>query len=529
MITNPYSINATWSQFNSSLRDFSLHFSPFSNSASPRGPGEAASLGRCQWLQGPTTQPWIPVRAILSDSCWPQSQRSWGRCHAPGCLAGGACAATEEVLQTVALVVPIMWLTTHNMLENFSAAVPSHRCWVPLLDNSTAQASAPGALGPEALLAVSIPLGPDHEPHQCRRFRHPQWQLLDPNTTATNWSEAATEPCVDGWVYDYSTFTSTIVAKWDLVCDSQALKPMAQSIFLAGILVGAAVCGQTSDSGGVDVSTSPSLSDDFQCPGLQLRPDPVGRSGLWCARLDAAADDSLCPLLPLLCVLLVAGRVSTMASRHGQAGAGPAGAAESGCHQWEEGSGGHTDHRGLALGHAGGAECEAGSRQPGHPVLHTWTGPPDLCLHSVLVDAPQPPSHLGPREPSIRALAGIQPGASADSRRSHWAASASGIRPATLISPRKRPRPDGLRQLSPQKRLIRKIHDKGAGRAEEPSRTRQSESSTTERHIHPRLEGPGRRKINYQSTRARATQQRPEPPGPQREGLLRGTWSLEGT
>ncbi|KAF6334282.1 solute carrier family 22 member 12 [Rhinolophus ferrumequinum] len=152
-----------------------------------------------------------------------------------------------QVLQTVALVVPIMWLTTHNMLENFSAAVPSHRCWVPLLDNSTAQASAPGALGPEALLAVSIPLGPDHEPHQCRRFRHPQWQLLEPNTTATNWSEAATEPCVDGWVYDHSTFTSTIVAEWDLVCDSQALKPMAQSIFLAGILVGAAVCGQTSD------------------------------------------------------------------------------------------------------------------------------------------------------------------------------------------------------------------------------------------------------------------------------------------
>lgn len=118
-----------------------------------------------------------------------------------------------QVLQTVALVVPIMWLTTHNMLENFSAAVPSHRCWVPLLDNSTGQADAPGALGPEALLAVSIPLGPHHEPHQCRRFRHPQWQLLDPNTTATNWSEAATEPCVDGWVYDHSTFTSTIVAE----------------------------------------------------------------------------------------------------------------------------------------------------------------------------------------------------------------------------------------------------------------------------------------------------------------------------
>nr|XP_045748509.1 solute carrier family 22 member 12 isoform X3 [Mirounga angustirostris] len=152
-----------------------------------------------------------------------------------------------QVLQMVALVVPIVWLTTQSMLENFSAAVPSHRCWVPLLDNSTAQASVPGALGPKDLLTVSIPPGPNHEPHQCRRFRQPQWQLLDPNATATNWSEAATEPCMDGWVYDRSTFTSTIVSKWDLVCDSHALKPMAQSIYLSGILVGAAVCGHISD------------------------------------------------------------------------------------------------------------------------------------------------------------------------------------------------------------------------------------------------------------------------------------------
>uniref|UniRef100_A0A2K6M669 Solute carrier family 22 member 12 n=1 Tax=Rhinopithecus bieti TaxID=61621 RepID=A0A2K6M669_RHIBE len=152
-----------------------------------------------------------------------------------------------QVLQTVALMVSIMWLSTQSMLENFSAAVPSHRCWAPLLDNSTAQAGVPGGLTPEALLAVSIPPGPNQGPHQCRRFRQPQWQILDPNATATNWSEADTEPCVDGWVYDRSIFTSTIVAKWNLVCDSHALKPMAQSIYLAGILVGAAACGPASD------------------------------------------------------------------------------------------------------------------------------------------------------------------------------------------------------------------------------------------------------------------------------------------
>uniref|UniRef100_A0A8C6IG12 Solute carrier family 22 (organic anion/cation transporter), member 12 n=1 Tax=Mus spicilegus TaxID=10103 RepID=A0A8C6IG12_MUSSI len=152
-----------------------------------------------------------------------------------------------QLFQTVALVTPILWVTTQNMLENFSAAVPHHRCWVPLLDNSTSQASIPGDFGPEVLLAVSIPPGPDQQPHQCLRFRQPQWQLTESNATATNWSDAATEPCEDGWVYDHGTFRSTIVTTWDLVCNSQALRPMAQSIFLAGILVGAAVCGHASD------------------------------------------------------------------------------------------------------------------------------------------------------------------------------------------------------------------------------------------------------------------------------------------
>lgn len=116
-----------------------------------------------------------------------------------------------QVLQIVALVTPILWVTSQNMLENFSAAVPRHRCWVPLLDNDTAQASVPGDLGPDALLDISIPPGPAQQPHQCRRFRQPQWQLMEPNTTATNWSDADTEPCEDGWVYDRSTFMSTIV------------------------------------------------------------------------------------------------------------------------------------------------------------------------------------------------------------------------------------------------------------------------------------------------------------------------------
>lgn len=152
-----------------------------------------------------------------------------------------------QLLQAVALVTPILWVTAQNMLENFSAAVPHHRCWVPLLDNNTSQASIPGNFGRDVLLAISIPPGPDQRPHRCLRFRQPQWQLIESNTTATNWSKADTEPCEDGWVYDRSTFRSTIVTTWNLVCGSQALRPMSQSIYLSGILVGAIVCGHASD------------------------------------------------------------------------------------------------------------------------------------------------------------------------------------------------------------------------------------------------------------------------------------------
>lgn len=67
MITNPSS-TVSPGHSNSSLGDFSLLFPHFPNSASPRDPGAAASLGRCRWLQGHTSQTQVPVGATLSDS-----------------------------------------------------------------------------------------------------------------------------------------------------------------------------------------------------------------------------------------------------------------------------------------------------------------------------------------------------------------------------------------------------------------------------------------------------------------------------
>lgn len=68
---------------------------------------------------------------------------------------------------------------------------------------------------------------------------------------------------------------------------------------------------------------------------------------VWAVRLmQAKAETPLPTFLPPR--PQVAGRVGSMASHHRQAGVGPAGAAEGGCHEREEGSGGHADHRGEA-------------------------------------------------------------------------------------------------------------------------------------------------------------------------------------
>ncbi|XP_074486061.1 solute carrier family 22 member 7-like [Sebastes fasciatus] len=128
----------------------------------------------------------------------------------------------------------------HFMLNNFIAAVPSHHCDISSLDDGGVFRN----LSLAERLAVSIPVQADGTPNSCQMFAEPQYHLL---LNSSNMTELPTVPCQNGWVYDNTTFKSTLTTEWDLVCDRRGKNKATATIFFVGVMFGAVTFGSLSD------------------------------------------------------------------------------------------------------------------------------------------------------------------------------------------------------------------------------------------------------------------------------------------
>ncbi|KAM9856825.1 solute carrier family 22 member 7-like [Aulostomus maculatus] len=131
-------------------------------------------------------------------------------------------------------------LPCHFMLNNFIAAVPSHHCDPSSLDDGGTW----GTLTPAERLIVSIPVEEDGTLSSCQMFAEPQYHLL---FNSSNDTELPTVSCQSGWVYDNTTFKSTLTSQWDLVCDRRGKNKATATIFFIGVMFGAITFGSLSD------------------------------------------------------------------------------------------------------------------------------------------------------------------------------------------------------------------------------------------------------------------------------------------
>ncbi|XP_061660440.1 solute carrier family 22 member 6 [Syngnathoides biaculeatus] len=154
-----------------------------------------------------------------------------------------------QVLHVTLLCIPVLLMASHNLLQNFVAAVPPHYC--------SAHANISQLqLSLREILTVTVPLDQTGKHQSCRRYVIPQWHLLDKNDTLKQEEQenfdvdASLQGCLDGWSYNMTGMTSTIIAEWDLVCDLRSLKQMGQTIYMGGVLVGSIVLGSLADKFG---------------------------------------------------------------------------------------------------------------------------------------------------------------------------------------------------------------------------------------------------------------------------------------
>ncbi|XP_077138009.1 solute carrier family 22 member 7 isoform X2 [Ranitomeya variabilis] len=143
-----------------------------------------------------------------------------------------------QVLTLLILCISRIILPLHFLQHIFISAVPPHHCTVPDHRNS-------GNLSQEDLLLLNIPQEDDGSFSSCQMFSKPQPHQNTSQDMMANGSWL--QRCDQGWEYERSTFSSTTVTQWDLVCEKKGLGRLLTTFFFIGVTLGTVSFGYLSD------------------------------------------------------------------------------------------------------------------------------------------------------------------------------------------------------------------------------------------------------------------------------------------
>ncbi|KAL9868165.1 solute carrier family 22 member 13-like [Geothlypis trichas] len=141
-----------------------------------------------------------------------------------------------QKLLILLLSLPLLLNPFQMVGQVFMVVEVPHHC-----DTSWILAVGPN-LTQEEQLNLTLPRGPDGHFEQCSMFSPVDWDLDSILAYGLN----HTEKCSSGWVYP-SEQPPSLLTEFDLVCDRAVLNDVSQSIYMAGLLIGAMVFGMLSD------------------------------------------------------------------------------------------------------------------------------------------------------------------------------------------------------------------------------------------------------------------------------------------